>query len=130
MSRRSELFRLQHAPRSRVLGVVAAALGVAATTGLIYPLRTVAPEVSLGVLYLLVVLLASTYWGLWLGLATSVTSAAAFTWVPIPPTGRFTVSKPENWVALGIFLAVAVVASTVAELARARADEARRRQEE
>jgi two-component system sensor histidine kinase KdpD len=130
MTRRSELFLLQHAPRSRALGVVAAALGVAATTGVIYPLRTIAPEVSLGVVYLLVVLLASTYWGLWLGLATSLTSAAAFNFFHIPPTGRFTVSKPENWVALGVFLAVAAVASTVAELARARAAEASRRQEE
>jgi two-component system sensor histidine kinase KdpD len=117
-------------PLSKALGLLAAALGIAATTALIYPLREVAPEVSLGVVYLLVVLLVSTYWGLGLGLATSLISAAAFNWFHIPPTGEFTVSKPENWVALGIFLAVAVVASTVAELARVRADEARRRQEE
>jgi len=130
MARRSELFRLEVAPRSRTFGLIVAALSVAATTLLIYPLRTAAPAVSLGVVYLLAVLLVSTYWGMWLGLVTSVASAAAFNFFHIPPTGQFTISNPENWVALGVFLAAAVIASTVAEIARAGTAEARRRQEE
>jgi two-component system, OmpR family, sensor histidine kinase KdpD len=124
------MLRLDHEPRSRMLGVVVAALGVVAMTALIYALRQAAPAVSLGVVYLLVVLLVSTYWGLWLGLATSVASAAAYNFFHIPPTGEFTISKTENWVALGVFLAAALLASTLAEVARAQTAEARRRQEE
>src|SRR5690349_16617568 len=124
------MLRFDHQPRSRALGVVVAALGVVAMTALIYALRQAAPAVSLGVVYLLVVLLVSTYWGLWLGLATSVASAAAFNFFHIPPTGEFTVRKAENWVALGVFLAAALLASTLAEVARAQTAEARRRQEE
>jgi two-component system sensor histidine kinase KdpD len=124
------MLRFDRQPRSRTLGVVVAALGVVAMTALIYALRQAAPAVSLGVVYLLVVLLVSTYWGLWLGLATSVASAAAFNFFHIPPTGEFTVRKAENWVALGVFLAAALLASTLAEVARAQTAEARGRQEE
>ena len=116
--------------RSPLLGVLVAAGSLALTTALLYPLSEVAEPVSLGVLYLLAVLLVSTYWGLWLGLATSVAAALAFNFFHIPPTGRFTVAEPENWVALVVFLVASVVASTLSELARVRADEAEARRRE
>jgi two-component system sensor histidine kinase KdpD len=130
MPDRSDVFLVPDTPRWRAFGFLVAVLGVAATTALIFPLRTAAPAVSLGVVYMLVVLVVSTFWGFWLGLATSVASALAFNWFHIPPTGRFTVSNTENWVALLVFLAAAAIASTLAEIARARTAEARRRQEE
>ncbi len=109
------------------LGVVVAVLAIAAVTGLLYPLKTVAPDVSLGVVYLLGVLLVATWFGLWLGLATSVASAAAYNFFHLPPTGRFEIAASQNWVALVVFLAVAVAACSVAELARRRAAEAEER---
>ena len=75
-------------------------------------------------------LLVSSYWGLWMGLATAVLSALAFNFFHIPPTGRFTIAEGENWVALVVFLVAAVVTSTLAGAARARADEAERRRRE
>jgi two-component system sensor histidine kinase KdpD len=128
MNGRSERFLLQD--RSPLLGALVAALLVTATTLLIYPLKDVAPPVSLGVVYLLAVLLVSTYWGLWLGLATSAASAVAFNWFHLPPTGQFTLRDSENWVALALFLAAAAMASTLAELARSRAADAQQRKEE
>lgn len=110
---------------------VAVAIGlVAAITALIYPLRQVMPPVSTGVIYLLVVLAISTFWGLRLGLLTSLLSAAAFNFFHIHPTGYFHIAEPENWVALGAFFVAAVLASSVAELARVRADEAELRRRE
>jgi two-component system, OmpR family, sensor histidine kinase KdpD len=100
------------------------------TTLLLYPLSEIAEPVSLGVLYLLAVLLVSTFWGLRLGLATSIAATAAFNFFHIPPTGRFTIADAENWVALVVFLVAAVVASTLSELARARAEEAEQRRRE
>jgi two-component system sensor histidine kinase KdpD len=76
------------------------------------------------------VLLASVYWGLWLGLATSLVSAAAFNFFHIPPVGRFTVGDPRNWVALAAFVTVAAVVSTIADIARGRAVEAEARRRE
>jgi two-component system, OmpR family, sensor histidine kinase KdpD len=114
----------------RWIGLLVAALGIAAITALIYPVRQHAPVVSTGVLYLLVVLLVSTVWGVWLGVLTAIGSAAAFNFFHIPPTGRFTVAEGENWVALAVFLAAATLTSTVAEVARARALEADLRRRE
>jgi two-component system, OmpR family, sensor histidine kinase KdpD len=130
MHRHSESLLLRDAPRSIALGVLVAAVAVTATTLIIYPLGVVSPAVSLGVVYLLAVLLISTYWGLWLGLLTAVMSAATFNWFHIAPTGRFHVAESQNWVALAVFLAAAVIASTVAGVARSRATEAQRRREE
>jgi two-component system sensor histidine kinase KdpD len=110
------------------LAVSAAAVAVA--TAAIYPLKSVAPAVSLSVVYLPAVLLVSAYWGLWLGLFTSLLSAAAFNWFHIPPVGRFTIADSRNWVALTAFVLVAAVVSTMAEIARGRAIEAERRRGE
>jgi hypothetical protein len=76
------------------------------------------------------VLVVSTAWGAALGALTSLSSALAFNFFQVPPTGRFTIAKGENWVALGVFLAVALVASSVAELARVRAADAFERRRE
>jgi two-component system, OmpR family, sensor histidine kinase KdpD len=115
---------------SPVVGVVVAAAAVAATTGLIYPLADVAPVTALGVVYLVAVLLVSSLWGGWLGAATALASALAFNFFHIPPTGRFTISEGENWVALAVFFVAALVASTLAERARIRTREAQERREE
>jgi two-component system sensor histidine kinase KdpD len=114
----------------RLVGVLVAAGSLALTTLLLYPLSEIAPAVSLGVLYLLAVLLVSTVWGFWLGLATSVAAALAFNFFHIPPTGRFTIADPQNWVALGVFLVAAAVASRLSDLAARRAREAERRRRE
>lgn len=118
------------APRAFGWGLLATVAVVAATTGLIYPLKTVAPAVSLGVVYIPGVLAISTFWGWRLGLLAAVASALAFNWFHIPPTGRFDVAAGRNGVALAIFAIVAVASSTLAEAARARAAEAERRREE
>jgi two-component system sensor histidine kinase KdpD len=124
------------APRSLLLGaqrpslrsgMLVAVLGVAAATAVIYPLRQFAPVVSLGVIYLLAVLLVSTYWGLGLGIATSLLSALTFNFFHLPPTGRLLIADSRNWVALGAFLTVAAATSRIADIARLRAVEAEAR---
>lgn len=110
--------------------MLVAVASVASVTALLYPLGDVAPRASLGVLYLLAVLGVSIGWGRRLGLATALLSAAAYNWFHIPPTGRFTIADGENWVALAVFLVTAVIASTLAEAARARAAEAEARRGE
>jgi two-component system sensor histidine kinase KdpD len=113
-----------------LIGIAVSVLSVAAATAAIYPLKNLAPVVSLSVVYLPAVLLVSAYWGLPLGLATSLLSAAAFNLFHLPPTGRFTIADSRNWVALGAFVLAAAAISTVAELARSRALEADRRRAE
>ena len=108
-------------------GVALACALIAAETLILYPLGEAAPAVSLGVVYLLGVLIVAIVWGAWLGVATSLVSALAFNFFHIPPTGRFSIDDAENWVALAVFLIVAVVAASLAEAARHRAQEAEQR---
>lgn len=124
MFRPSSSLLLRDARPPLAAGVAAGATAVAVTTALIFPLREIVPAVSTGVVYLLAVLLVATWFGLWVGLGTAVASALAFNWFHIPPTGRFTINDPQNWVALIVFLVAAAIAATLAEVARARTQEA------
>jgi two-component system sensor histidine kinase KdpD len=128
-ARASRVF-LRPEPAPAAVGVLVAALAVAAITALIFPLRHISPPASMGVAYMLAVLLVSTIWGLRLGLLTALASAAAFNFFHLPPMGRFTVADEHNAVALGIFFLAAVVAAWVADLARSRASEAQQRRQE
>ncbi len=122
------LLRAERPPRA--VGALLALAGVAAATALIYPLRSVAPVVSLGVVYLLVVVVVSMFWGLAFGLATAVLSVAAFSFFHLPPVGRFTLADGRNWIGLAAFTVVAAATGFVAEIARAAAREAERRRVE
>ncbi len=117
-------------PESQAVGLAVAIACVALSTLLIYPLRTIAPPASAAVIYLLGVLVVSTYWGLGLGVLTAVLSTLAFNFFHIPPEGTLDVARGENWVALAVFLAAAVLVSSLAEQSRARAEEAERRRGE
>ena len=121
---------LRSARPSLAIGVAVAFAGTALETLAIYPLAHVAPVVSLGVVYLIGVVVVSTYWGIRLGFATALLSAVAYNYFHLPPIGRLTLADHRNWVALASFLVVAAATGLVADLARARADEADRRRRE
>jgi two-component system sensor histidine kinase KdpD len=103
---------------------------VALCTLVIYPLKQAAPVVSLSVVYMLAVVIVSVTWGVWLGVGTSLLSALAFNYFHLPPVGRLTISDGDNWVALIAFVVVAMLASSVAEVTRARSREASERRRE
>ena len=113
-----------------IAGVIVAAVLVAACTAIIYPLKQVTAVSSLGVVYLFGVVVVSAFWGVWLGVATSLVSAAAFNFFHLPPVGQFTIADSRNWVALAAFFVAALATSWVSELARHRAGEAERRRAE
>jgi len=123
-------FLLAPDPPPRRVGVATAVALVALCTLIVYPLKQIAPVVSLGVVYLLAVLVVSATWGAWLGVFTAVLSAAAFNFFHLPPVGRFTIQNSSNWVALVAFVVAAALASSVAEVTRARAREAEERRRE
>jgi len=120
-SARAFTFGVQHPPFWMRIAI--AIVAVAFSTGLIYPLKTLAPVISLGVVYLPGVLLVSAYWGLWLGLMTALLSLAAFNYFQIPPVFSFTASS-SDWVAFAVFGVAATAMSGLSGLARRRALEA------
>ncbi|WP_238009545.1 DUF4118 domain-containing protein [Dactylosporangium sp. AC04546] len=99
-------------------------------TLLVYPLRQIAPIGALAIVYLPGVLVVATVWGLWLGVATSIASAVAFDFFHTPPFWRFETEDWRDWLGLSVYLMVAGIASSLAQLARARAAETIERRRE
>ncbi|HSS80041.1 MAG TPA: ATP-binding protein [Gaiellaceae bacterium] len=105
-----------HAER---LAVSAAA--VAAVTGAIFVLKTVAPVLGLSILYLFAVLPVAVLYGLAYALGVSIASMLAFNFFFLPPLHTLALTDSENWVALAVFVVTAVVVSELAARARRRA---------
>jgi two-component system, OmpR family, sensor histidine kinase KdpD len=123
-------FLLAQEPPPRRVGILVAVASVALCTLIIDPLGHIAPIASLSVVYIPAVLIVSAIWGGGLGAITAVLSAAAFNFFHLPPTGRFTIHDSRNWVALITFLVVAMLASWLAEVVRARTRDAQERRRE
>jgi two-component system sensor histidine kinase KdpD len=77
-----------------------------------------------GFLFLLVVLFSATAGGLEAGFAASIAATVAFNYFFFPPIHTFHIADAENWVALGAFLVVSVVASRLVTYARTQAERA------
>ena len=108
------------------LGIVVATSFIVIECLLLVTLKHMATGNAVGVVFLVGVLVVSTMWGFGLAATTSPTSAVAFDYFRNRP-GQFMPADAENWVTIGVFLAVALVTNTVAYLARSRAVEADRR---
>jgi two-component system sensor histidine kinase KdpD len=79
---------------------------------------------------LLFILLLAAEWGLRYAVVISVIATALYNFFFLPPIGTFTITDPQNWLALFAFLATAIVASRLSERARDEASDARARQRE
>ena len=112
---------------SRVAGSIAA---VAAATLLVWALSSIAPVLSLGVLYVFAVLPVAVFAGLRYALPVAVASMLAFNFFFLPPTHTFTLSDSENWFALAVYSVTAVVVSELAARNRRRAAYAEQRERE
>lgn len=79
---------------------------------------------------LLFILLLAAEWGLRYAVMISVIATALYNFFFLPPIGTFTITDPQNWLALFAFLVTAIVASRLSERARDEATDARARQRE
>ena len=110
--------------------VVASAALIAAATLVIAALEPFAPVISLGAVYIVVVLAAAVLWGLLYAVAVSVVSLLVFNWFLLAPVHTFDLEEPRNWTALLVYLATAVVTSELAARMRRRTAEAERREQD
>src|SRR6476661_4599026 len=120
---------LRPTTRSLTVGIVVAAMLIAAETLLVYLLTQVAPGMAFGVVYLLGVLVVSTGWGFGLAVTMSVASALAFDYFHVQP-GGIVPDSAADVVVITMFVVVALAANTLAGVARARAAEADQRRQE
>ena len=77
-----------------------------------------------GFLYLIVILIVATKWGLRASVLASASATVCFNYFFLPPLGRLTIADPANWVALFTFLITSLVASQLSERARLRTQQA------
>ena len=116
---------------NRLLQLAGALAIVVAITGLyrkIYP--TEANHTTIALTFILAILAVSTIWDRVVSVVMSIAATLAFNYFFLPPTGRFTIADPRNWVALLTFLVVAVTASHLSTRARQKAADASARQRE
>ena len=111
------------------LGLVAAAGVIGVETAVVVVLKHFAPTMAFGTVYLLGVLLVGMAWGFGLAATTALVSAVAFDVCRSWPDG-FGVTQLQNWVVVAVFFVVALLANSLAGLARASAIEADRRRHE
>ena len=105
----------------------------AAVVILIVPLYRMVVHVNpttVALSFLLAILVVSATWGLRYAVFMAILATAFFNFYFLPPIGTFTISDPQNWIALGAFLLTAIIASQLAERARRQAAEANRRRRE
>ncbi len=129
---RSQLMSLLLRPTTPPLwlGVVVAASLIVVETVLVRLLRQLAPGHAFGALFLLGVLVVSARWGFGLGVTTTLASAVVYLYVHLEPNGGLVPTTPEDWVAIVIFLPIALLANVLAGQARLRALEADQRRRE
>ncbi len=111
-------------------GYLIAAVSVAAATAIFYPGRAHFAKGQWALLYLLIVGLVAGISGVRPALAAATLSFLAWNYFFLPPYGAFTVADPRDWLALLVFLIVAVFIGIQTGRLREHEAEARARERE
>jgi two-component system sensor histidine kinase KdpD len=115
--------------RDAVIGAAGTA-GIAAVVGVLRALQSAPNATVAALLLLLVILVTATAVRVGVAIAVSLIATVAFNFFLLPPFYTLTLADPQNWVALFVFLVVAVIASQLSAAVRSRAMEAVGRQDE
>jgi signal transduction histidine kinase len=112
------------------VGIMVAASFIVAETLLVSLLMKIVPEMAFGVIFLLGVLVVSAGWGFGLAVSTTFASAIVYAFFHLAADGTIFPMTAEDWVAIVIFLPIALLANVLAGQARLRAAEANQRRRE
>lgn len=110
--------------QSRLASYVLAALGIAAVTTFILPLRGTINTTTIGFAFLLVVLFVAILWGSKPAFFASILGVLSFNFFFLPPYHTFTIADPQNWIALTAFFITALAVGQLSARAKRRAEEA------
>ncbi len=95
-----------------------------------YRLGIHANQTTVALTLLMLVLFVAANWGLRYAIVTSLVATACYNFFFLPPVGTFTISDPQNLLALVVFLITSVFASRSSELIRKQTRDAQARQAE
>jgi two-component system sensor histidine kinase KdpD len=110
--------------RRRLLGLATAAVVLPLLTVLLANLRAQLNLSSDILLFLVAAVAVSLTGGLWPALVAAIGGSLLLNYYFVPPIHMFTINDPENILALGAFLLIAVTVSTVVDIAARRTREA------
>jgi two-component system sensor histidine kinase KdpD len=113
-----------------LLRTAVALAAIGAITSVFVAHRSSINSATVGFCYLIAILIFATVWGFTESAAASIAAMLCFNFYFMPPTGTFTVSDPQNLVALVTFLATALTASRLSARLKYRTKEALDRQRE
>ncbi len=113
-----------------LLDTLLAFVGTMGVTSIIYFYHLYPRIPNISIVYLLVVLPLATTRGRYSAMLTSVLAFLAFDFFLVPPLYLFTINRPEEWIALCIFLIDALLTGQLAAALRQRAEVASRRERE
>ncbi|MBV9240755.1 MAG: DUF4118 domain-containing protein [Acidobacteria bacterium] len=105
-------------------GYLSSFAAVAIATAVLIPAREHVNTTTVGLAFLLTVLLIATVFGSRPALVTSLLAAFAFNFFFLPPYYTLTIDEPENWVAVAVFLIVALTVGQLSATAKRRAEDA------
>jgi two-component system sensor histidine kinase KdpD len=118
----------------RFLGgrIVGVAVSLVIIAGIIVFYRHVlhVNQTTVALSFLLAILAVSAVWGMAASVFMSVLVMLSFNYFFLPPVGTFTVTDPQNWVALFAFLVTSITGSQLSARIRKEADEAHQRRRE
>lgn len=109
---------------------LAAGVGGVLVAAWLLTVAQVSNATTVALTFLLLVLVVAATSRFWVAAVTSVAAMLAFNYFFLPPVGTWTITDPQNWVALFAFLAVSLVASNLSDRARERTREAFARRDE
>src|SRR6266849_2462099 len=113
----------------RIAGV---AVSLAVVAGIIVFYRHVlhVNQTTVALSFLLAILAVSAVWGMAVSVFMSVLAMLSFNYFFLPPVGTFTITDPQNWVALLAFLLTSITGSQLSSRIRKEAYEAHQRRRE
>src|ERR1700730_16787643 len=120
--------KMQRFLAGRVMGFCVA---IAIVAGITYFYRHLhVNQTTVALSFLLAILAVSAVWGMAVSVFTSIVAMLAFNYFFLPPVGTFTITDPQNWVALVSFLVTSIVGSQLSSRIREEADESHQRRRE
>ena len=127
---RMNLSRMSPSINRRDLVVLLAGLAMVAVATVTLQLVPDVSPTTVALALLLVVLGTATVGRLRMAILVAMAGMLAFNFFFLPPVRTFTISDPQNWIALFAFLVVAVIASNLSAAAQERTREAVARRNE
>jgi len=111
-----------------LLGIVATLVSLAGLLAVLLPFRASLSIAIPALVFVLPAVVGVVIGGFWVGVVGAGVGFLIYDWFFLPPFDTLTVRSAQNWIALGVYIAVVLIVAQVVAQLRAAREEALRRQ--